>query len=271
MKVSAEVEIACSLAAREAQRRGHDVLTVEHLLFALLHDEETSKIVRKSGGNVAKIKADLEKVMDEFIAHAPEGVEVTPTQSRGFNRVIQRAAIHVESSGKEELKGYNVLVAIFAELDSHAVKVLNDAGVTRYDVVNFVSHGVAKDGEDELSETPGGASETEEEEASNGEQDALARFAVNLNERAKAGDIEPLVGRDKEVRRAIQVLSRAAARTTRSSSVTPAWARRRSWRGSQRTSRRARCRSRSSRPSSTRSTWARSSPARSFAVTSRTA
>ena len=146
MKVSAEVEIACSLAAREAQRRGHDLFTVEHLLYALLHDDETASIIRKSGGNIVKIKSDLEKVMDEFIAHVPDGVEVTPTASRGFHRVLQRAAIHVESSGKEELKGYNVLVAIFAELDSHAVKVLNDAGVTRYDVVNFVSHGVAKDG-----------------------------------------------------------------------------------------------------------------------------
>jgi len=209
MKVSAEVEIACSLAAREAQRRGHDVLTVEHLLYALLHDDETARVIRKSGGNVVKMKTDLEKVMDDFIAHAPEGMEVTPTASRGFHRVLQRAAIHVESSGKEELKGYNVLVAIFAELDSHAVKVLNDAGVTRYDVVNFVSHGVAKSGDDDVSESPLGAPETVEEEPEQaGEQDALSRFAVNLNERAKAGEIEPLVGRDKEIRRAIQVLCR---------------------------------------------------------------
>ena len=205
MKVSAEVEIACSLAAREAQRRGHDLFTVEHLLYALLHDDETARVLRKSGGDVPKIKSSLEKVLDRFIARVPEGVEATPTASRGFQRVLHRAAIHVESSGKEELKGPNVLVAIFAELDSHAVKVLNEAGVTRYDVVNFVSHGVAKDGDDEMSEpTPG----TEDEEEASPEKDALARFAVNLNERAKAGDIEPLVGRDKEIRRAIQVLCR---------------------------------------------------------------
>ncbi|HVU01083.1 MAG TPA: ATP-dependent Clp protease ATP-binding subunit ClpA [Polyangiaceae bacterium] len=205
MKVSAEVEIACSLAAREAQRRHHDLLTVEHLLYALLHDEETAKVLRKSGGNVKKIRAALEKVLDEYITKAPEGVEVQPTYSRGFQRVLQRAAIHVESSGKEELKGHNVLIAIFAELDSYAVKVLNDAGVTRFDVVSYVSHGVAKEGEDEPAPSPTG---TEDEDEPQAETDPLEKFAVNLNERAKAGDIEPLVGREKEVRRAIQVLAR---------------------------------------------------------------
>ncbi len=183
------------------------MLTVEHLLYALLHDEETARILRRSGANIGQLKAALEKALDQFIAHVPDGMDVTPTPSRGFQRVLQRAAIHVESSGKEELKGYNVLVAIFAELDSHAVKVLNDAGVTRYDVVNFVSHGVSKDTDDEISESPVGAPETEEDEATP-EKDALARFAVNLNERARAGDIEPLVGREKEIRRAIQVLCR---------------------------------------------------------------
>jgi ATP-dependent Clp protease ATP-binding subunit ClpA len=205
MKLSAEVEIALALAEREAQRRGHDLYTVEHLLYALLHDDETARVVRKSGGDIGKLKHSLEKVLDRFIARVPDGVDATPTPSRGFERVIHRAAIHVESSGKEELKGPNLLVAIFAELDSHAVKVLNEAGVTRYDVVNFVSHGVAKSGDDELSESS--QTESEEEEASP-EKDALSRFAVNLNERAKEGDIEPLVGRDKEIRRAIQVLCR---------------------------------------------------------------
>jgi ATP-dependent Clp protease ATP-binding subunit ClpA len=207
MKVSAEVEIACSLAAREAQRRRHDLLTVEHLLYALLHDGETAKVIRKSGGSVDKIRTELEKVLDQFISRVPDGVDVAPTASRGFHRVLQRAAIHVESSGKEELKGHNVLVAIFAEVDSFAVKVLNQAGVTRFDVVNYVSHGVAKDGgDDEIEESPAGLLEDEDERSTS--KDALAKFAVNLNERAKAGDVEPLVGREKEIRRAIQVLSR---------------------------------------------------------------
>jgi ATP-dependent Clp protease ATP-binding subunit ClpA len=207
MKVSAEVEIAVSLAAREAQRRQHDLMTVEHLLYALLHDEATAKVVQHSGGNVEKLKKQLERIFDNELPKVPEGRPVTPTPSRGFQRVLQRAAIHVESSGKEELKGYNVLVAIFAEIDSLAVQALADAGVTRFDVVNYVSHGVAKDGgEDELEGITEG--EPEDEEGEGQVKDALARFAMNLNDRARAGEIEPLVGRDKELRRAVQVLSR---------------------------------------------------------------
>src|SRR6185436_802922 len=126
MKVSAEVEIACTLALREAQRRRHDLMTVEHLLFALLHDESTSKVIKKSGGNVDQLKKRLEKFLDDEIPSVPEGRHVSPSPSRGFQRVLQRAAIHVESSGKEELKGQNVLVAIFAEVESPAVQMLND-------------------------------------------------------------------------------------------------------------------------------------------------
>jgi ATP-dependent Clp protease ATP-binding subunit ClpA len=210
VKVSAEVEIACTFALREAERRRHDLTTVEHLLFALLHDEPTAKIVQKAGGNVDAIKKAIERILDEDIERVPGTRLVSPTPSRGFQRVLHRAAVHVESSGKEELKGQNVLVAIFAESDSPAVKVLNDHGVTRLDIVSYISHGVAKNGDDDLElSTPGAdedmATEGEEERP---EKDALARFAINLNERAKDGGIEPLVGREKELRRAIQVLAR---------------------------------------------------------------
>jgi len=123
--------------------------------------------------------------------------------------VLSRAAINVQNSGKEELKGHNVLIAIFSELDSPAVAALTEAGLTRYDLVNFVSHGVTKDGEDEDALTSGErAAENDEEGEAAPPADALAKFAVNLNEQAKAGNIEPLVGREKELRRAIQVLSR---------------------------------------------------------------
>ncbi len=211
MKVSAEVEIAVSLAAREAERRRHDLMTVEHLLYALIHDEATAHVVTRSGGDVDALKQKLEKIFDEDMPTVPEGQFVSPTPSRGFQRVLQRAAIHVESSGKEELKGENVLIAIFAEVDSYAVTALGEVGVTRYDVVNYVSHGVSKDGEDDdIERVAEGADDGEEDE--DGEaaplKDALAKFATNLNERAEAGDIEPLVGREKELRRAIQVLSR---------------------------------------------------------------
>jgi ATP-dependent Clp protease ATP-binding subunit ClpA len=208
MKVSAEVEIAVSLAAREAQRRRHDMTTVEHLLYVLLHDDATTRIVKKSGGNLQRIKAELERVFDEDMDQAPEEHPLTPAPSRGFQRVLQRAAIHVESSGKEELRGYNVLIAIFAEVDSPAVHALELGGLGRYDVVNYVSHGVSTDGDDELEGVTEGELDEDEEDEESGEKDPLARFAVNLNERAEAGDIEPLVGREKELRRAIQVLSR---------------------------------------------------------------
>ncbi|MBM4361554.1 MAG: ATP-dependent Clp protease ATP-binding subunit ClpA [Deltaproteobacteria bacterium] len=215
MKVSAEVEIACNLAAREALRRRHDLLTVEHLLYALLFDADTAKVLRRSGGDVDQIRALLEKVLAEELEAVPEGAELDLTQSRGFQRVLQRAAIHVESSGKEELKGQNVLVAIFAEQDSPAVRVLAEAGVTRYDVVSYISHGVVKERAEDDAETtddeaaPAAGTDGDDDEGE-GEAggSALEKFAVNLNERALAGEIEPLVGRDRELRRAIQVLCR---------------------------------------------------------------
>ena len=149
MKVSAEVEIACTLALREAERRRHDLMTVEHLLFALLHDDATALVVRKSGGDVDRIKAALDKALDEELEAVPGDDPVRPAPSRGFQRVLQRAAIHVESSGKEELRGHNLLIAIFSESDSLAVQVLSEHEVTRFDVVRYISHGVAKHDDDD--------------------------------------------------------------------------------------------------------------------------
>ncbi len=208
MKVSAEVEIACSLAAREAGRRRHDLMTVEHLLYALLHDEDSARVIKKSGGNVEELKAALEKIFDDEMESLEGAGDLTPTPSRGFHRILQRAAIHVESSGKDELKGHNVLIAIFAELDSPAVQALNDAGVTRYDVVNFVSHGVSKDGDDDLVDDDTATEGGEDEDGDQPLKDPLAKFTRNLNEAAENGEIDPLIGREKEIRRAIQVLAR---------------------------------------------------------------
>jgi ATP-dependent Clp protease ATP-binding subunit ClpA len=211
VKVSAEVEIACSLAQSEAARRRHDLITVEHLLYALLHDDATARVVRGAGGNVDKLKREIDRVLESELSKTPGTDPVTPAPSRGFQRVLQRAAIHVQSSGKEELKGYNVLIAIFAEVDSPAVETLTALGLTRYDVVSYVSHGVAKEGggDDAALETAGNDEEDEDSDG-DGEKvaDPLSKFAINLNEAAAAGHIEPLVGRDKELRRAIQVLCR---------------------------------------------------------------
>jgi ATP-dependent Clp protease ATP-binding subunit ClpA len=211
VKVSAEVEIACSLAQSEAARRRHDLITVEHLLYALLHDDATARVLRGAGANVDRLKKELDRLLESELGKVPGTEVVSPAPSRGFQRVLQRAAIHVQSSGKEELKGYNVLVAIFAEVDSPAVETLAAMGITRYDVVSYVSHGVAKDGDESALETAGSEDEDEDAEGDGDAErvaDPLSKFAINLNEAAAAGRIEPLVGRDKEVRRAIQVLCR---------------------------------------------------------------
>ncbi len=215
MKVSPEVEIACSVAAAEAQRRGHDIVGVEHLLYALLMDDETARVLRKSGADTQKLKLELDRLLQSQFPGTSEDALSAPRPSRGFQRVLQRAAVHVESSGKAELKGYNVLVAIFSEPDSFAVQALEDSGVTRLDVVSYVSHGAGKDGSRKESESDDASLEESLDEPSRGRDgraekdgDPLERFASNLNRRALAGEIDPLVGRDSEIRRVIQVLSR---------------------------------------------------------------
>jgi len=209
VKVSAEVETACAFAQSEAIRRRHDVMTVEHLLYGLLQDPSTARAAKAAGADVDKLKRALDRYLDEEVSRVPEPEELDLSASRGFQRVLSRAAINVQNSGKEELKGHNVLIAIFSELDSPAVAALTDAGLTRYDLVNFVSHGVSKDGDDEDALTSGErAGDSDEDGDAAAPADALAKFAINLNEQAKAGQIEPLVGREKELRRAIQVLCR---------------------------------------------------------------
>jgi ATP-dependent Clp protease ATP-binding subunit ClpA len=209
VKVSAEVEAACAFAQSEAIRRRHDVMTVEHLLYGLLQDPATARAAKAAGGDVDKLKRALDRFLDEEVSRVPEPEELDLSASRGFQRVLSRAAMNVQNSGKEELKGHNVLIAIFSELDSPAVAALTDAGLTRYDLVNFVSHGVSKEGDDEDALTSSErAGDSDEEGDAAPPADALAKFAINLNEQAKAGNIEPLVGREKELRRAIQVLCR---------------------------------------------------------------
>jgi ATP-dependent Clp protease ATP-binding subunit ClpA len=210
VKVSAEVEAACAFAQSEAIRRRHDVMTVEHLLYGLLQDPATARVAKMAGGDVDKLKRALDRFLDEEVSRVPEAEDIDLSASRGFQRVLSRAAINVQNSGKEELKGHNVLIAIFSELDSAAVAALTESGLSRYDLVNFVSHGVSKDGDDEDALTSGERAngDTDEDSEAAPPADALAKFAINLNEQAKAGNIEPLVGREKELRRAIQVLCR---------------------------------------------------------------
>jgi ATP-dependent Clp protease ATP-binding subunit ClpA len=182
------------------------MMTVEHLLYALLLDGETAAYIRKSGGDIDGIRKELERIFEEEMESVPTEDHGPPSASNGFRRVLQRAAIHVESSGKAELKGYNVVVAVFSEDDSLAVRALQDNGVTRYDIVNFVSHGVRKDGGP--SEEADEPATTEDGGEPKSEKNPLDKYTVDLNARAKEGRIDPLIGRQKELDRAIRVLAR---------------------------------------------------------------
>ena len=204
MRISPEVEIALSVAATEAARRRHEFMTLEHLLYALLLDEETSSVVKHAGGDPAKLRKSLEEFFLAHLETVPESGYSSPTASLGVQRVLRRALTHVESAGKEQVKGANILVAMFREEDSYAVTLLEQSGVTRLDVVSFLSHGVSKtegDGE-ELVEGDG------KEKGGSKKKSPLKAFTVNLNEEAKAGRIDPLIGRLKEVDRIVHILAR---------------------------------------------------------------
>ena len=212
MRISPEVEIALSVAANEAARRRHEFVTVEHLLYALLFDETTAGVVRHAGGDVPKLKKKLEQFLDAQLEQLPEGTLVTPDASLGVQRAIRRAAAHVQGSGKEQVTGANVLVAIFAERDSFAVSMLEEAGVTRLDVVAYLSHGVSKIEEAEEGAGPAGQEPKEPADADGDaprpRKDPLKAYTVNLNEEAKQKRIDPLVGRKNEVDRIVQILAR---------------------------------------------------------------
>src|SRR5882724_750631 len=144
MRISRALEQAFSLAVNEARRRRHEFLSIEHIFFALLHDPQIQEILRHCGGDVAALKRDMEKYLEEQVEQLPEGSERTLQQTVGFQRVVQRAAAHVQSAGKEEIDVQNVLVALFREPESHAAYLLDRQGVSRLDVVSYLSHGISK-------------------------------------------------------------------------------------------------------------------------------
>ncbi|MDV3468745.1 ATP-dependent Clp protease ATP-binding subunit ClpA [Stenotrophomonas sp. C3(2023)] len=195
----------CYKRAREAR---HEFMTVEHLLLALLDNPSAQAVLKACGADGERLRRELEQAIEASVSRLAEddGRDTQPTL--GFQRVLQRAVYHVQSSGKKEVTGANVLVAIFGEKDSHAVYYLNQQDVSRLDVVNYLSHGIAKlgeEGEHGAAGDPEARSESGEGEAKG---DALTEFASNLNEQARSGRIDPLVGRADEIERTIQVLCR---------------------------------------------------------------
>ncbi len=211
MKLSPELNIAVNVAITEAASRGHEYAGLEHLLYALLHhDGETAEIVRHCGGDVAKLKDKLSRFLDQSIPKVPEGLHVQPDPTAGFKRVLNRAAAHVDSSGKDLVGGKNVLVALFAERDSFALHFLQEQGIEKLDVVSYISHGISKI-EPEEGGLPAPVGEPGDDDAEAGgarRQDPLEAFCVNLNQLAADGKIDPLIGREKEIERTIHVLCR---------------------------------------------------------------
>jgi len=207
--LSKDLETTLNEAFREAKAKRHEFMTVEHLLLALLNNNVALDVLRKVGADVDKLRSELNEYIDSTTPLIPAGDSDRETQpTLGFQRVLQRAVFHVQSSGRKEVTGANVLVAIFSEQESQAVFLLKQQNVARIDVVNYIAHGISKVfGE---GENPEAAPETDEEAAAgeNQQQSALENFASNLNEQAKAGRIDPLVGRDQELERVIQVLCR---------------------------------------------------------------
>jgi len=186
----------------------HEYATLEHLLLALTEDQDSMAVLRACDVNIDRLRRDLEVYIDDELTDivAEEEVEAQPTAS--FQRVLQRAAIHVQSSGREKVTGANILVAMFAERESYAVYFLQEQDMSRLDAVNYISHGIAK--VPEFSETRHlhGVEEEEEDEESNVEKEAYEVYCVHLNEKAEQGKIDPLIGRDAEIERTIQVLCR---------------------------------------------------------------
>ncbi len=204
------LEKALHQAMNLARERNHEFATLEHLLLALTDDRDTIAVLTGCDVDIDALKSDLEDFINEELDSlvVQNGQDARPTAA--FQRVIQRAVIHVQSSGREEVTGANVLVAIFAERESHAAYFLEQQDMSRLDAVNFISHGITKSGPSEERKVRGA---DEGEGASEGGQEAkkssaLADFCVNLNEKARQGKIDPLIGRDAELRRTIQVLCR---------------------------------------------------------------
>ncbi|MFL5212212.1 MAG: AAA family ATPase, partial [Microvirga sp.] len=214
---SRSLEQALHRALALAGERRHEYATLEHLLLALVDDQDAAAVMRACNVDLDVLRRNLVEYVDTELANLVADGRQDSKPTAGFQRVIQRAVIHVQSSGREEVTGANVLVAIFAERESHAAYFLQEQDMTRYDAVNYISHGIAKrpglsetrtarGSEEESSERPTGGDESDGRQKKKG--DALDAYCVNLNKKAKDGKIDPLIGREYEVERVIQILCR---------------------------------------------------------------
>ncbi len=207
--IAQELEVSLHMAFVEARQQRHEFITVEHLLLALLDNPSAAEVLRACAANVDELRKNLTGFIKENTPVVPGTEEIDTQPTLGFQRVIQRAIMHVQSTsnGKKEVTGANVLVAIFGEKDSHAVYYLHQQGITRLDVVNYISHGITKTPQPK-DQPKDEAVETEGEGGGGSQQSALEQYTQNLNTASKEGRIDPLIGREEEVERVIQVLCR---------------------------------------------------------------
>jgi ATP-dependent Clp protease ATP-binding subunit ClpA len=203
--LSQELEFSLNSAFQNAREKRHEFITVEHLLAALLDNPSAARVLRACGGNIEELRRSLNSFLEENVPKLAPGSKIDTQPTIGFQRVIQRAVLHVQGVGKKEVTGANVLIAIFGEKESHAVYFLHKQNISRFDVVNYVSHGISKVPGETQNELP---AQEESEESAATEKSPLDMFCVNLNEQARLGKIDPLIGRDREVERTIQVLCR---------------------------------------------------------------
>jgi len=202
--IAQELEVSLHMAFMDARQKRHELITVEHLLLAMLDNPSAAEVLKACGSNIEALRNELTQYIDDHTPTISGEDEVDTQPTLGFQRVIQRAMLHVQSSGKKEVNGANVLVAIYGEKDSHAVYFLHQQGVTRLDVVNFIAHGVSKLNE---GETHKPSTEQENDQESSATK-ALETYTINLNKMVLAGKIDPLIGRDSEIERVIQTLCR---------------------------------------------------------------
>ena len=206
---SPNLEHTLHRSVSEANKRQHEFATLEHLLLGLLDDQDAVAVLRACDVNLVQLGVELRAYLDQELENITEETSLDATPTAGFQRVIQRSILHVQSSGREEVNGGNVLVALFSERDSHAVYYLQQHEVSRLDVVNYISHGLAKSADDdEEKEAIEGELDDEEGGGEGSSKSAIEKFCINLNDKAREGKIDPLIGRVDEVNRTIQILCR---------------------------------------------------------------
>jgi ATP-dependent Clp protease ATP-binding subunit ClpA len=208
--LSKDLEFTLNQAFKDARSQRHEYLTVEHLLLAMLDNQSVIEVLNACGANIERLRTELHQFLVDTTPLIPQGEPERDTQpTLGFQRVLQRAVFHVQSSGRSEVTGANVLVAIFSEQDSQAVCFLKQENISRLDVVNYISHGIAKSPREEsFNNSESDADQDFQDNENTAGKTPLDLYAVNLNERARIGKIDPLIGREPEVERVMQVICR---------------------------------------------------------------